>query len=227
MEEFVGALGVVRMLNAEQIVCSLLMSFVLCSVYALVYRVTFQGLSYSRAFIHTMILGGMVVAMMIMAIGNNLARGLGILGTLAIIRFRTPIRDSRDMIFLFVSLGTGIACGAGTYGVAVIGTVMISGAALLLNYSPYASRRNYEGLLTFVVPAEAGNDEAITDVMQLSCASFHMIAMREAVQGDAVEYSYQVRLLDPSYQQELIEKLAAVEGVADAQLMMQRTTVEL
>ena len=54
-----------------------------------------------------------------------------------------------------------------------------------------------------------------------------MIAMREAVQGDAVEYSYQVRLLDPTYQQELIEKLSAVEGVADAQLMMQRTTVEL
>jgi uncharacterized membrane protein YhiD involved in acid resistance len=174
-----------------------------------------------------MILGGMVVAMMIMAIGNNLARGLGILGTLAIVRFRTPIRDSRDMIFLFVSLGTGIACGAGTYGVAVIGTVMISGVALLLNYSPYASRRNYEGLLTFVVPSEAGNDQTITDVMQLCCASFHMIAMREAVQGDAVEYSYQVRLLDPSYQQELIEKLSDVEGVADAQLMMQRTTVEL
>jgi len=227
MEEFVSALGAARMLNAEQIICSLLMSFVLCSIYAFIYRITFQGLSYSRGFIHAMILGGMIVAMMIMAIGNNLARGLGILGTLAIVRFRTPIRDSRDMVFLFVCLGTGIACGAGTYEVAVIGTVMICLVALLLNYSPYASRRNYEGLLTFVVPAEAGADREITEVMQLCCAAFHMIAMREAVQGDAVEYSYQVRLLDPSYQQELIEKLAAIEGVENAQLMMQRTTVEL
>ncbi len=227
MEEVINAFSAARILNAEQIVCSLLMSFVLCSVYAFIYRITFQGLSYSRAFIHAMILGGMIVAMMIMAIGNNLARGLGILGTLAIVRFRTPIRDSRDMIFLFVCLGTGIACGAGTYGVAVISTVMISAAALLLNFSPYASRRDYEGMLTFTVPSERETDHDITDAMQLCCSNFHMIAMREAVQGDAVEYSYQVRLLDPSYQKELIEKLSAVEGVGDAQLMMQRTTVEL
>ncbi|MBT3296444.1 MAG: DUF4956 domain-containing protein [Verrucomicrobia bacterium] len=227
MDEFINAFSAARMLNAEQIACSLLMSFVLCSVLSFIYRVTFQGLSYSRAFIHTMILGGMVVAMMIMAIGNNLARGLGILGTLAIVRFRTPIRDSRDMMFLFVCLGVGIACGAGTYGVAIIGTIMISAAALLLNYSPYASRRSYEGLLTFVVPSDSGNDRTISDTMELCCASFHMIAMREAVQGDAVEYSYQVRLLDPSYQQELIEKLTTVEGLENAQLLMQRTTVEL
>ena len=227
MEEVINAFSAARMLNAEQIICSLLMSFVLCSVYAFIYRITFQGLSYSRAFIHAMILGGMVVAMMIMAIGNNLARGLGILGTLAIVRFRTPIRDSRDMVFLFVCLGTGIACGAGTYGVAIISTIMIGTVALLLNYSPYASRRNYEGLLTFVVPSGGGNDDKIADAMQLCCASFHMIAMREAAQGNAVEYSYQARLLDPSYQKELIETLTAIEGVENAQLMMQRTTVEL
>ncbi len=227
MEEIINAFSAAHILNAEQIVCSLLMSFVLCSVYAYIYRITFQGLSYSRAFIHTMILGGMIVAMMIMAIGNNLARGLGILGTLAIVRFRTPIRDSRDMVFLFVCLGTGIACGAGTYGVALISTIMIGAVALLLNYSPYASRRNYEGMLTFIAPAKDGNDREITEIMQLCCANFHMIAMREAVQGNAVEYSYQVRLLDPTYQKELIEKLAAIEGVENAQLMMQRTTVEL
>ena len=227
MDEVINAFSAARILNTEQIVCSLLMSFVLCSVFAFIYRVTFQGLSYSRAFIHAMILGGMIVAMMIMAIGNNLARGLGILGTLAIIRFRTPIRDSRDMMFLFVCLGIGIACGAGTYGVAVIGTIMVGGVALLLNYSPYASRRNYEGMLTFIAPSEGDNDSDITDTVQHCCSGFHMIAMREAVQGNAVEYSYQVRLLDPSYQKELIEKLAAVEGVGDVQLMMQRTTVEL
>ena len=60
------------------------------------------------AFVHTMILGSMIVSMLIMAIGNNLARGLGILGTLAVIRFRTPIRDPRDMMFLFACLGIGI-----------------------------------------------------------------------------------------------------------------------
>ena len=198
-------------------------------MFAFVYRLTFQSLSYSRSFVHTMILVGMVVSMLIMAIGNNLARGLGILGTLAIIRFRTPIRDPRDMVFLFACMGVGIACGAATYGVAVIGTLMITSAALLLHWSPFASRREYDGLLRFVLPAHPTpeTEAGVDDALQECCTAFHLIAMREAVQGDLIEYSYQVRLLDPTYQANLVEKLHAIHDLADANLLMQRTTVEL
>lgn len=227
MDDFLTVFGSARILGVEQILCSILLSFVLCSIFATVYRWTFQSLSYSRSFVHTMILGGMIVCVLIMAIGNNLARGLGILGTLAIVRFRTPIRDPRDMVFLFGSLGVGIACGAATYGVAVIGTISISIAALLLNWSPFASRREYEGLLRFMLPPSAKADARIVAAMQECCAAFYLIAVREASQGDLVEYAYQVRLIDPSYQSDLVEKLNAIDEVSDTNLLMQRTTVEL
>lgn len=227
MDDFLTVFQGTHLFGVEQILCALLMSFVLCSVFATVYRWTFQGLSYSRAYLHTMILGGMIVATLIMAIGNNLARGLGILGTLAIIRFRTPIRDPRDMIFLFASLGVGIACGAATYDVAIIGTVCICAAALALHWSPFASRREYEGLLRFMLPPSSDAEHRVRSVLQECCAAFYLIAMREAVQGDLVEYSYQVRLIDPSYQADIVEKLHAIEDVQDANLLMQRTTVEL
>jgi hypothetical protein len=125
MEDMMMIFGPMQVLDWKQILCAMLVSFLLCSMLTAVYRWTFQGLSYSRGFMHTLILGGIIVCMLIMAIGNNLARGLGILGTLAIIRFRTPVRDPRDMIFLFACLGMGIACGAGVYAVAVIGTLVI------------------------------------------------------------------------------------------------------
>lgn len=227
MDDFLTVFGTARILGVEQILCAILLSFVLSSVYATVYRWTFQGLSYSRAFVHTMIIGAMVVSMLIMAIGNNLARGLGILGTLAIIRFRTPIRDPRDMVFLFACLGTGIACGAATYGVAIIGTIMITIAALGLHWSPFASRREYEGLLRFLIPSTPTCEAQVQAVLQECCIAFHLIAMREAVQGDHIEYSYQIRLIDPSYQTDLVEKLHNIEEVSDANLLMQRTTVEL
>lgn len=152
MEEFLTVFGAAKILNMEQIFMSFLLALVLSSVTATVYRWTFQGFSYSRSFVHTMILGAIIVAMLIMAIGNNLARGLGILGTLAIIRFRTPIRDPRDMMFLFASLGLGVACGANTFDVAIVGTIFISITALILHWSPFAPRRQYEGLLRFLVP---------------------------------------------------------------------------
>jgi uncharacterized membrane protein YhiD involved in acid resistance len=227
MDDFLTVFGPSELLGVEQILMSFLLSFALSSVIALVYRWTFQGFSYSRSFVHTMVLGSMIVAMLIMAIGNNLARGLGILGTLAIIRFRTPIRDPRDMMFLFAALGLGVACGANTFDVAIIGTVAISLVAILLHWSPFASRREHEGLLRFLVPSDAQVQVQVDEVLKNCCSAFFLIAVREAVQGDMMEYSYQVKLLDPSYQNDLIDGLHCIDQVSDANLLMQRSTVEL
>ncbi|MDD3605050.1 MAG: DUF4956 domain-containing protein [Kiritimatiellae bacterium] len=227
MDEFLTAFAPVQFLGLEQIMLSFLLSFVLCSIIAGIYTWTFQGFSYSRSFVHTLILSGVIVCMLIMAIGNNLARGLGILGTLAIVRFRTPVRDPRDMMFLFATLGIGIACGANTFNVAILGTLTIAAVTLILHWSPFASRREYEGLLRFMLPAEFEHEADVQDVMRECCSSFALIAMREAVQGDMIEYSYHVKLLDPTYQADLVDGLHGVEGLIGANLLMHRTTVEL
>ncbi len=227
IDDYLSVFGQSESLGVVQVFTALLLSFLLSAVFANVYRWTFHGFSYSRSFVHTMVLGSMIVCMMIMAIGNNLARGLGILGTLAIIRFRTHVRDPRDMIFLFACFGIGIACGANVFAVAFAGTVTVSAAALLLHWSPFASRRHYEGLLRFCLDPKTGSDDQVQNTMKKYCSLIHLIAMREAAQGDRLEYSYQVRLLDPSYQKDLVEDFEQLPGVTEASLLMQRTTVEL
>ena len=224
---FLTLFGATRELGILQIVFACLMAFILSSIIATVYRWTYHGLSYSRSFVHTLILGGLIITVLIMAIGNNLARGLGILGTLAVIRFRTPIRDPRDIIFLFASFSIGIASGAAVFAVAITGTILFCLAALYLHWSPFASRREYEGLLRFMVPPEFDREDEIKHVLSGCCQSYQLIAMREAVQGDLLEYSYHVRLIDPAYQHQLLEGLRKVEGVSDANMLMHRSTVEL
>ena len=194
----------------------------------MVYQHTFRGFTYSRSYIHTMVLGSMVTCMLIMAVGNNLARGMGILGTLAIIRFRTPVRDPRDAMFLFACLGVGIACGAGMPMVAVVGTLMMSAVALLLHWLPFASRRDYEGLLRFMMQINDREGEALVkDILVRFCSAFYVLGMREAEQGDCVEYSYQIRLVDPAYQRDVIDAFKKAGRFGDVVLLMQRTTVEL
>ena len=164
---------------------------------------------------------------MIIAIGNNLARGLGILGALALIRFRTPIRDPRDIIFLFASLATGIAAGAQVLDVAVIGPLFFCAAVLFLHHSPFASRRNFEGLLRFILPKDSSVDELVREVFGRHASSVNLVAMREAVQGEAVEQSYHVRLFDPAGKTDLVADLEAIEEVEDVSMVMQRSTVEI
>ena len=227
MDNFLTVYDPTQWLGAEQIIASLLISFVLSTAVATVYRWTFQSLSYSRSFVHTMILSSMVISMIIMAVGNSLARGLGILGSLAVVRFRTPVRDTRDMTFLFVCLGIGIACGAAVYGVAILGTLTVCVAVMLLHWSPFASRRQYEALLRFVLPPDSDSDENVKDIMRRTCSAFSLIAMREIHQGELIEHCYQIRLLDPSYQSDIISSLAEIKDLSEPNLLLHRSTVEL
>jgi uncharacterized membrane protein YhiD involved in acid resistance len=220
--------GTQEMLTPPAIAGALILSFLLSMVFALVYQFTFRGFTYSRSYIHTMVLGSMVTCMLIMSVGNNLARGMGILGTLAIIRFRTPVRDPRDAMFLFACLGVGIACGAGMPQVAVIGTLIMNGVALMLHWLPFASRREYEGLLRFMMQTnDKEAEEAVRNILVRFCASFYLLGMREAEQGECVEYSYQIRLVDPAYHRDLIDAFKKAGRFEDVVLLMQRTTVEL
>ena len=227
MDDFLSVYGTMQWLGVEQIFLALLVPFLLSSVLATVYRWTFQSLSYSRSFIHTMVISSMIVSMVIMAIGDSFARGLGILGSLAIVRFRTPVRDTRDMVFLFACMGLGIACGAAAFGVAIISTLVISSAMMLLHWSPFASRRAHEALLRYVLPVHSASDEKIKETLRTTCSTFSLIAMREVGQGDMIEYCYQIRLLDPSYHADIIKSLSNISDVSEPNLLFQRTTVEL
>jgi uncharacterized membrane protein YhiD involved in acid resistance len=215
-------------LSLQHVISAMLLSFVLCSVVAKLYQLTFQSLSYSRSFVHTLILGGMIVCMVMMSMGDSLARGIGVLGALSIIRFRTVVRDPRDMMFLFSTLGIGIACGAGMFAVAVTGCLLLSSVIVLLHFAPFATHRRYEAMLRFLVEAEADSArEDVDKILAECCSAYMLIAMREAVQGNLLEYSYQVRLIDPSYQVDIVKKLEALDTIAEVNLVMQRTTVEL
>jgi uncharacterized membrane protein YhiD involved in acid resistance len=215
-------------LSPQLVAGALILSFLLAMVFAVVYQQTFRGFTYSRSYIHTMVLGSMVTCMLIMAVGNNLARGMGILGTLAIIRFRTPVRDPRDAMFLFACLGVGIACGAGMPLVAAIGTGLINVAALVLHWAPFASRREYEGLLRFIMQTnDSRADQQVKESLVRFCSSYYLLGMRDAEQGDCVEYSYQVRLVDPAYHRDLVDAFKKAGCFTDVVLLMQRTTVEL
>ncbi len=72
-------------------------------------------------------------AMMMIIIGNNLARAFGIAGAASIIRFRTPVEDARDITILFLLMGLGMAAGLGALAVAGLGTLFLCAMIPLLN----------------------------------------------------------------------------------------------
>jgi len=85
----------------ENVLLSLLLAFVLGQVIAWVYYFTHTGLSYSRTYVQSLVLVTIVVAMVMAVIGDNIIRAFGLMGALAIIRFRNVVKDTRDIVFIF------------------------------------------------------------------------------------------------------------------------------
>ena len=206
---------------------SLLLAFVLSQAIGAVYIWTFRGMSYSRSFVQAVALGSIVSAMLMLAINNSIAAGLGIAGSLAIIRFRTAMRDPRDMVFVFAALGSGIACGLRAWTAAVGGTAVFCTAAVMLMWTEFGSQRVYDGLLRFQAPPDADTSEAIAVALKSFSRHFALVTLREVAQGKGMEHAYQVRLGADANRIALMGALDRIDGVQDVSLMLQQPTVEI
>ena len=119
---------------------SLVWAFALSSLIAITHRITYTGPEYPKHLFQSLALGSIVAAMVMMAIGDSLARGLGAFGALAMIRFRTRIQDPRNILFIFASLSSGLAVGVYGFTIAFAGTILFCGMALVLHFTNFTTR---------------------------------------------------------------------------------------
>ena len=213
-------------LQLEAAALSLLLAFGLSQALGAVYVWTFRGMSYSQGLVHAIVLGSIIACMLMLAIGGSIAAGLGIAGGLAIVRFRTALRDPRDIIFMFAGLGVGIASGLGAHAAAIGATLLFSAAVAVLTIGEFGSQRRFDGLLRFQLPTEA-DEGAVMALLRRHTRMVALVTLREVAQGAAMEHAYQVRLSDHKHRAALVRDLEALPGIQDVSLLLQEPTVEL
>lgn len=108
----------------------------------------------------------MITSVVILVIGNNLARAFGLVGAMSIIRFRTAVRDVQDIVFIFFALSIGMAAGVGLYTVAISGTLIISLAIIMLSVSNFGQSKKREFLLQLSYDSSDENEMIIERVLK-------------------------------------------------------------
>ena len=206
---------------------SIALSFILSSLVAMTYQKTYQGLSYSRNYIQATILASIVATIAMQAIGDNLARGLGMMGALAIVRFRSSLKDPKDMIFIFMSLAVGIACGVYSFSIAAIGTIGFTIVAGIIHTLPFSKESHFDGLLRFNLENRSEDKTALENILNESCQHFALITLRELGQGLRLDYAYQVKLKSKETYPSFVEKLQTIETIRGVNLLLQESTVEV
>lgn len=123
-------------INTSRIIVALGLAFVIGLYIFYVYRAAAKDGFYSRTFSIAMGILSPIMAAMVLTMQSSLIISLSSIGALSIIRFRTPIKDPMDLLFLFWSIGSGIMCGAGVYEIAIISTLMVTIGILVLSILP-------------------------------------------------------------------------------------------
>lgn len=153
---------------------TVLLCFILSSIIAFTHYKTSRNIVVPVAYLQSLILVSIVAATVMQAIGDSLARGLGMLGALAIIRYRVTLKTPRNMVFTFAALAAGIACGVYAFIIALTGTIGFCIISFILRYSPLSKPNALIGTLKFQLPME---DEVIhvESIIAKHCSKFRKI----------------------------------------------------
>lgn len=198
-------------ISISKIIISLSFAFFIGVFIYLLYKRIFSGVLYSKSFNVSLIGMSLVTAMVIIAINSNLVLSLGMVGALSIVRFRTPIKDPTDLIFLFWAAATGIVTGAGFYTLALIGSIVV-GLVLFVFVKNTSLETPY--LLVINCENEVKEDD-IYEKLNKWVKRFNM--KQKTVTADNTEMTLELRLSKDT--PEFVNDIMELQGVKNAVLV--------
>lgn len=193
--------------SVADIAIALTLSFVLSSVIGMVYRATHRNVSYSQSYVQTLVILGMIISLIMLVVGSNIARAFALVGALSVIRFRNAIKETRDVGFIFLVMGIGMACGTRFYALAAIATVVICLVIVVMQRFNWYHLNVQRQVVKVRVPADADYTADIQDALIAHTVEFELVSI-ESVQGGALtELFYTVRLKKSSEPNDLVSAL--------------------
>jgi len=187
-------------------------SFFLSTLLAYVYRQTHRGLSYSVSFVHTMIIMGVTVTIIMMVIGTNIARAFTLVGALSIIRFRTAVKDPRDVAFIFMTMAVGMACGTGFFGMALVFTLFIMPMVYLLHRLNVGAMETSEVLLKVHLPENLDYHSAFRDAFYQHLRDHSLLSIESIHGGTLLELVYSIHFKRDALESAFLDALRAING---------------
>ncbi len=198
-------------LSYTDIALAMLIALCLGLFIFLVYRKTFAGVMYSSSFGVTLIAMTLITTLIILAISSNVILSLGMVGALSIVRFRTPVKETLDIAYIFWAISAGIVVGAGLLPLAIFGTLFI-GLVLFI----FVNRRGID--IPYLIVVNYGDQKAEADIISMIKAKTKKYLVKaKTVNRNGIELTVEVRLRDR--EAGMVNELLAVNGVENAVLV--------
>lgn len=202
------------------IVCSLLLGLLLAFGY--MYRTR-----YTKSFVVTLALLPTVVCVVIMMVNGNIGAGVAVAGAFSLVRFRSVPGTAKEISMIFLAMGSGLICGMGYLGYAVLFTVIMCAISVLYTHLDFGSKKNaaiYK-TLNITIPEDLDYTNVFEEILSVYTNSSELIRVKTTNMGSLFRLTYNITLKDASKEKEMIDKLRCRNGNLEISISKQDTTV--
>lgn len=209
--------------NVAVVIFNIILAFLLAWVVVWVWRRTHRGLSFTQSFATTILMLAPLASMVMMIVRNNLIGAFALLGAFSLIRFRTIIKETRDVAFLFFSLTIGVSIGTGNYAIALTATALISAIVLAFHRFEGPSKQQSGYVLTIEASLNA-DTKRIEAVAKQHAGRIELLHARS---GPTVRsLAFGLHLLTTNNPTSVVDEILKIEGVSSAYLITGKDAVE-
>ncbi|GAA4609508.1 putative membrane protein YhiD involved in acid resistance [Actinoplanes octamycinicus] len=198
--------------SVGDIAIALSLSFLLSAMIAWVYRFTHRNVSYSQSYVQTLVILGMLISLIMLVVGSNIARAFALVGALSVVRFRNAIKETRDVGFIFLVMGVGMAAGTRFYTLAIVAAVVISLIIVVMYRFNWFASSVQRQVVKVQVPPDGNYTQHIQDVLISLTSEFELVSIESIRGGALTELMYTVRLKKGTEPGQLISALGERTG---------------
>lgn len=183
--DLLATLEITSSVSVIDLALALITSAVLNFGLAWLYIRTHGGYSYSKSFVQSIVLVGLIVSLIMIVIGSEIARAFALVGAMSIVRFRTPLKDSRDLIFIFAAIAIGMAAGTGFHLYAAIFTGFLGAILLAFHVFKFGDLEHRSYVLKLRLAPSA--KDTIAALCREHCRHFAVVSISRSSDDDTVE----------------------------------------
>ena len=170
-----------------------------------------------KSFTDTLIILCMLISVVMVIIGDSIARAFSLVGALSIIRFRTAIQDPRDIGFVFYALAVGMAVGAGNPSVAILATFLIGIIILCMYHWHQRFGNDNEFSLEFCLPPDQNFETVYRSVFDKHVI-YERLLEKRIKKSQMVELTFRVKLGNPQEWLAFFTELSRIENVTEIKM---------
>jgi len=198
-------------LTVSMAIITILAAVLFGAVIAFTYYKT-QEENYQRSMAVTLVMLPVILSVIIIFVGSDVARAFSLAGTLSIIRFRSTPGDPKDIGFIFFDIAAGLACGVGLFGYGAIFVAILCIIMILTEKFKFFEKKQVQKVLKITIPENLNYQGAFDEIFKKYTKKYSLTKIKTTDLGSLFELNYNVIMLHDEDEQEFINELRCRNG---------------